>query len=328
MQGEIEMSTRACSWPRWLGLLMAAMALMVLSPGAASAAIRHLGIRWPAPKQPRSITRQRPVTETNPYIHRARVSYNDATGAVTGSFGLYSPGWWEEFLSPYGGPTSPEEAPVHVEIDLATDCANGPPGHSGTKLTLNVAPADPNGDGFWDQASGDASLSGYRGMIRGPGTFDGTNYTVTLTSRYFAHRDFRCAFFAVWNMHDPSRGWFWLPGYGPVQCTNSRIGKGRYSTSASHETALGVSCSTVHRSLRSAWLWRWYILMWGGVPGTTPGRTAPKGWRCEQIRQYFKTGNRHRQDDGTITGSVTECFSGKKAFQVTAGHVTRWSHRV
>jgi hypothetical protein len=111
-----------------------------------------------------------------------------------------------------------------------------------------------------------------------------------------------------------------------VRCESSRIGgTGVGSIAGSDESAAGVSCTTVHRLLGEAWVWRWGVLMWGDVPRTTAGRSSPSGWRCRELREYFSTGNPYRQDGGTLTGSVTRCASGGELFQVTAGRATRWS---
>jgi hypothetical protein len=204
-------------------LVVVVAALVAVSSPPASAAIRQLAVSWAAPPQLPSITPEPPVVDTSPYIHTASVAYDDSSGAVTGSFSLYDPSYWEQNLSPSINPSVPEDSTVYLEIDLATDCADGPPtpgipgsggaNWSGTDLTLNVAPeADSNG--VSDQAEGDASLSGYQGTISGPGSFDGTNYSVTLQSPYFAGRDFRCAYFSPANMGNP-QGWAWLDGYAP-----------------------------------------------------------------------------------------------------------------
>ena len=96
------------------------------------------------------------------------------------------------------------------------------------------------------------------------------------------------------------------------------------SRRGSGESAEGVRCRTVRRLLSEAWVWRWGTLMWGGVRGIRAGRTSPPGWRCREVREYFSTGNRAQQDDGTLTGSVTRCSSGSWLFQVTAGRRSRW----
>lgn len=97
------------------------------------------------------------------------------------------------------------------------------------------------------------------------------------------------------------------------------------SIGGSDESAAFVSCRTVHRLLSEAWDWKWGVLMWGGRPGITAGQTAPRGWRCRELREYFSTADPDRQDDYTLTGSVTRCLSGGRQFQVTAGRATRSS---
>ena len=112
-----------------------------------------------------------------------------------------------------------------------------------------------------------------------------------------------------------------------VVCGDSVIGAGTSaSISASNERASGVSCETVHNLLAKAWVWRFGVLMWGGVPGTTPGQASPSGWQCRETNEYFSTGDPTQQDDGTLTGSVTRCTSGASAFEVTAGRATSWGH--
>lgn len=110
-----------------------------------------------------------------------------------------------------------------------------------------------------------------------------------------------------------------------IGCPRSRLSDG---TPASHESATDVTCSTVHRLLGRAWIWRFGQVEWGGTPGTVPGRTSPKGWRCKETLEYFSTGNLVEQDDDTLVGSTTLCTSARKAFQFTQGRVTRWSHPI
>src|SRR5581483_7466527 len=76
-------------------------------------------------------------------------------------------------------------------------------------------------------------------------------------------------------IHTPSQA---PTGHG---CPNGTICIGTCSAPASRESASGVSCSTVAALLRSAWIWRWGELMWGGTPGVTPGGNPP-GWSCEE----------------------------------------------
>lgn len=70
------------------------------------------------------------------------------------------------------------------------------------------------------------------------------------------------------------------------------------------------------------------MLMWGGVPASTPGHGSPPGWTCNETFEYFSTANQTRQDDGTLTGSITRCISGEARFAVTMGKPTPWGHPV
>lgn len=55
-----------------------------------------------------------------------------------------------------------------------------------------------------------------------------------------------------------------------VACSNSRISSGPYSAPASRESASHVRCSTVHRLLGQAWIWRWGEVAWGVSANATP----------------------------------------------------------
>lgn len=202
-------------------LLTTSVVLAAVLPSAASAAIRQATYTWDAPPQPPSITHQPPVVDSGMYIHTASVAYNDVAGAVSGAFSLYDPAYWERNMD--------SGAPASVEITLATDCADGPPdpglpdsggsNWNGVELTLDVTPQQ-DSNGVTDQARGDAFLSGYSGTLSAAGAFDGTNYSATVQSSYFAHRDFRCVYVAPVNTGHGT-GWGYLDGYAPIQ-PNSR----------------------------------------------------------------------------------------------------------
>lgn len=121
--------------------------------------------------------------------------------------------------------------------------------------------------------------------------------------------------------------WTIAPLPTPVRCSNSRISTGRYSARASGETAAGIRCSTVHAWLRRAAIWRGGLIAFGGIGRNGP-RVNPPGWTCRQLTEYFATRDPRRQDDGSLTGSVTRCDSGDNWFRVTMGRVTRWRRSV
>jgi hypothetical protein len=111
-------------------------------------------------------------------------------------------------------------------------------------------------------------------------------------------------------------------------CPSGSIGTSPYTSPLSYKMVSGTDCATVAAIMRTAWVWRWGVLMWGGVPGTTPGNTSPPGWTCRETFEYFSTSNPTSQDDGSLTGSVTQCSSGSASFVVTMGRVTPWGHAV
>jgi hypothetical protein len=119
------------------------------------------------------------------------------------------------------------------------------------------------------------------------------------------------------------------PSAAPTSaCPSAVIGTPPYTSPLSYKMVSGADCATVTALMRSAWIWRWGVLMWGGVPGTTPGNTSPPGWTCSETFEYFSTASPANQDDGSLTGSVTRCSSGSASFVVTVGRVTPWGHGV
>jgi hypothetical protein len=109
-------------------------------------------------------------------------------------------------------------------------------------------------------------------------------------------------------------------------CPDGTIGTGSNTAPATHETVTGVNCTTIAQILKAAWVWRWGELMWGGVPGETPGNTSPQGWTCKETHEYFSTADRTQWDDGSLVGSTTRCSSGSESFAATMGQVTPWGY--
>jgi hypothetical protein len=131
--------------------------------------------------------------------------------------------YWEAHMDPY--------APASIEVALATDCADNPPtpdplnqagpNWNGSELTVGLTPLQ-DANGVVDTSRASATLSGYEGTITNAGTFDGTNYTGTVQSTYFAGLDFRCAYFEPTNA-GTAQGWSWLNGYAPIKPTSATM---------------------------------------------------------------------------------------------------------
>jgi hypothetical protein len=199
---------------RVFALLAGTLAVLVAGvPVARADTPRQLSVGWPAPSQPPSLNPQPPVVDTQPYMQAASISYDYATGTVTATMGFYDPGYWQ--TAPQGEPWSD----YGIEIDLATDCQDGQ--GSGTDLSVTMQPVDSDEDGGspdFNTANGWATLTGYEGQVQGTGSFDGTNYTLTVQSPYFVGRDFRCANFSP--MNGSSSGWGYLDGWAPTTLTS------------------------------------------------------------------------------------------------------------
>lgn len=109
-------------------------------------------------------------------------------------------------------------------------------------------------------------------------------------------------------------------GARPAFCADTRLSDG---IRASHISASGVPCSTVHQLINQGWVWRWGQVVWGGAPSSTPGRPSPQWWSCRETLGDFPSANPAPPGSGTVEGSVTECRSGHKTFQFMEGRVHR-----
>jgi hypothetical protein len=189
------------------------------------------------------------------------------------------------------------------------------------------------------QVAGDLSSGKVSGASFSDTVTDNANYpgahlgdTITFFCSVSGNAPYRCA-----SDHDHS-DWFEFQAptttahasasTSTAACPNGTIGIGQSTAPASHEVASGVTCQTVAGILRTAWVWRWGVLMWGGVPGETPGNTSPSGWSCNETYEYFGTANQTGWDDGSLSGSVTSCTHGGARFVVTMGRVTPWGHSI
>lgn len=197
------------------GLLTLTALVAGASPATADTP-RQGSASWAAPSQPPSLNPAPPVVDDQPYMKAASVTYDYATGTVTTTMGFYDPGYWQNNIqSEYSSNSA-----YGIEIDLATGCQSNPP--TGADLAVTMTPANSNtstGGYDYNTATGWATLTGYQGQVQGTGSFDGTNYTLTVQSPYFAGRDFRCADFSPMNGYES--GWGYLDGWAPTPLTSA-----------------------------------------------------------------------------------------------------------
>lgn len=206
-----------------LVLLLVAGLLPTTAIAARPTGPRTLSVSWGAPSNPPSLNPQPPADDTEPYLHVAAISYDAATGTVTGRFSLYDSAYWTQHIGDF---------PNGLGIDLATDCSDSPPqpgqsaegtGWNGVDLTLGMQAVSDGASPGYDTVQGSASLSSYQGQVTGTGSFDGTTYTVIAQSPYFAGRDFRCAYFSPSSPDQDAQGWEWLMGWAPVHANSTNM---------------------------------------------------------------------------------------------------------
>jgi hypothetical protein len=188
-----------------VGLVLAALSIAVSSASADTP--RQLAVSWPAPTQPASLSPEPPIVDTDPYFNAASIAYDYATGTVIATMGFYDPAYWQSNQLPYDW---------GITIDLATDCS----GNAATDLTVYMEPTNTATDGISNintSAVGHATLTGYAGSVQGQGSFDGTNYSLTVQSPDFVGLDFRCADFSPAS--DAASGWEYLSGWAPTPLT-------------------------------------------------------------------------------------------------------------
>ncbi len=104
-----------------------------------------------------------------------------------------------------------------------------------------------------------------------------------------------------------------------VACSDGHMGDG---TLAYDETAVGVSCTTVHRLLHQSYYWRSGAIVSGVGSGGAPTRSGPPGWQCFIVLNYYL---RKNWDGGDLTGGVDHCDAGRRWFRFTWGRSTPWS---
>ena len=146
------------------------------------------------------------------------MAYDQASGTVTVKMSFYDPAYWVTHAQGEEGNIISEYG---TEVDLSDKCAaQDPPGKLSVTMTPKNSAASEDSDQFgdqWDTASGYATLAGYRGGVQGQGSFDGSTYTLTVQSPYFAGHDYRCAELAPQN--GDSYGWEYFPGWAPTDLT-------------------------------------------------------------------------------------------------------------
>lgn len=162
--------------------------LLVSSPAASASHIHRGRKRFPAPRTlPGSSP---PATQRTETAREVTVVYNSRAGSVTLQEEVWDAEYWGKkalgFFWLGRRCTSLQVPPFSAEILAGS--------FSGTGASVE----------------GTARLDGYVGEVKGPGSFNGHRFTVTVTSRAFRDRPWRCAQFLNSSFERES---FWLSGW-------------------------------------------------------------------------------------------------------------------
>jgi hypothetical protein len=178
-----------------------------LAPASASAVVYSGSTTFPAPTGNPSLNGPAPdPAQTAEYLHTLSASYDDQSGSVTISFGLYDPGTWGPVLtSGDGGSGSGGQLvspPIEFELGDVTPGVScnpngGVPGIDGPPLgspvlSSSVDSTYNDNDGSFAGDTIGATLEGYSGQVSAPVSFDGTTFTATVQNPNFQGHIWDC----------------------------------------------------------------------------------------------------------------------------------------
>jgi hypothetical protein len=159
--------------------------LLAAAPAATAVGTVHFGrIVFPEPHNPPSIgVPPPPLVQTRESTRAVTIRYDASAGTVSLRVEVFDPALWGEQINESFelGPrciTSYYEEAVH------------PPEFT---ASMRARPKRFEGGREFGGVEGEATLRGYQGHVNSTGVFNGRYFEITLTSRAFRNRPWRCA---------------------------------------------------------------------------------------------------------------------------------------
>ena len=166
-----------------------AVAVGLVTPGVAAAAVHSGRVVFPEPRNAPSIgVPPPPADQAHEYDREVVIRYNASLGSLTFSAEVWDPSYWGE---KYG-----------EGFSIGSKCKEGPSSLFGPSELVASVKAQPKEPGLGGTerggVAGEATLRGYTGRVESTGTFNGKRFEITFRSRSFRNRNWRCV-----EVHEP-----------------------------------------------------------------------------------------------------------------------------